>query len=241
MQKSNICKGCMSQMGVPMYIGGPLSVPFKMLGLRRSRMNPNVCNLCETTFRRVKRVKQITLPLSVLCADVRGYTTMTETRDHAEVTGVLEAFYEVSGKAIWERDGIINKFIGDSVLALFNFPVSREDHVLQSVEAALDLQRRCQQIADPNHGDETHHFGVGVGVHTGPTAVGEIGDSCRDYTAIGQVVNLAARLQGAAAEGEVLVTEAVYSVVADKYPDAPARSLTLKGLEKPVVAYSLQA
>src|SRR3954471_5969026 len=112
-----MCKGCWCQMRAPIFIGGALSIPFRVMGFRRSRMNPNLCNLCETMFRRIKRTKQITLPLTVLCADVRGYTEMSETRDHAAVAGVLEVFYEQCGLAIWERDGIINKFIGDSVLA----------------------------------------------------------------------------------------------------------------------------
>ena len=75
----------------------------------------------------------------------------------------------------------------------------------------------------------------------GMTAVGDIGESCRDYTAIGPVVNLAARLQGAAQAGQVLVTDAVYASVADRFPRAEAQSLALKGIEKPVRAYALSA
>ena len=70
---------------------------------------------------------------------------MALTADHAAVTQVLEVFYGHCGAAIWERDGLINKFVGDSVLALFNFPITREDHVRLAVEAAVDLQSRCVQ------------------------------------------------------------------------------------------------
>jgi len=84
-------------------------------------------------------------------------------------------------------------------------------------------------------------LGVGIGIHCGITAVGDIGESCRDYTAIGPVVNLAARLQGAAEAGQVLVTDAVYASVADQFPQAQQRSLELKGFEKPVRAYALNA
>ena len=237
----NMCKGCWCQMRMPIFVGGPLSIPFRVLGLRRSRMNPNLCNLCETMFRRIKRSKQITLPLTVLCADLRGYTAMAETMDHTAVARLLEVFYGHCGAAIWERDGLINKFIGDSVLALFNFPITCADHSRLAVQAALDLQRRCTQAARNDPAGQANHLGVGIGIHCGITAVGDIGESCRDYTAIGPVVNLASRLQSAAEAGQVLVTDAVYASVADQFPQAQARDLELKGFEKPVRAYALNA
>ena len=82
---------------------------------------------------------------------------------------------------------------------------------------------------------------MGRGIHCGDTAVGDIGESCRDFTAIGPVVNLASRLQGAAQAGQVLVTEPVYACVAEQFPKAQVLSLTLKGIENPVRAYSLTA
>src|SRR5690349_16667714 len=121
MPQVNRSKGSWTQMHMPIFIGGPLSIPVRILGVRRSRMNPNLCTLCETMFRLIKRSKQIMLPLPVLCADLRGYTAMAETADHAAVARLLEVFYGHCGAAIWERDGLINKFVGDSVLALFNF------------------------------------------------------------------------------------------------------------------------
>ena len=83
--------------------------------------------------------------------------------------------------------------------------------------------------------------GIGVGIHTGNISIGEVGDACRDFTAIGKVVNLSSRLQGAAKPGEVLLTEDVYRQVAELFPDAETRVCHLKGIEKPVSAYVLQA
>jgi adenylate cyclase len=82
--------------------------------------------------------------------------------------------------------------------------------------------------------------GVGVGLHTGDVTVGEIGTSIKDFTAIGEVVNLAARLQGASQPGEVLVTEGVYRAVEQDFPTAERRVCTLKGIAKPVTAYVLR-
>ena len=166
---------------------------------------------------------------------------MAETADHAALTHLLEVFYGHCGAAIWERDGLINKFIGDSVLALFNFPITSPDHARLAVQAARDLQRRCAEASRSDHAGAATRLGVGVGIHSGIAVVGDIGESCRDYTAVGPVVNLAARLQGAAQAGQVLVTDAVFASVADLVPRAQAQSLALKGLEQPVSAYSLNA
>src|SRR6185312_4963840 len=105
-------------------------------------------------------------------------------------------------------DGIINKFIGDAVLAIFNFPMMRDDHVARAVDAGVDIQRRCaaKQTSVSNGGP----MRVGVGIHTGRTSIGEVVRSYKDFTVVGPVFNLASRIQGAARTGEVLVSEDVY-------------------------------
>src|SRR4029434_9951362 len=91
---SVMCKGCWSQMRVPIPIRGVWSVPFKLAGVRVSRMNPNLCNLCETKFSSVKKTRQVTVPATILFADVRGYTDLTEASDAEQVTSMLDEFYE---------------------------------------------------------------------------------------------------------------------------------------------------
>ena len=143
--QSMICKGCWQHMHMPIPIRGPLSIPFKLLGIKISRMNPNLCNICETMFTKVKRKKQLIIPATVFFADLRGYTNLSQGTDSAEVVGMLHEFYDECAAAVWGRDGIINKFIGDAVLAIFNFPIMREDHVRQAVLAAIELQRKCSE------------------------------------------------------------------------------------------------
>jgi class 3 adenylate cyclase len=103
-------------MHVPIPIRGVLSLPFKLAGVRISRMNPNLCTLCETKFRSVKKTQQVTVPATVLFADVRGYTSLSEEVGAGDVTTLLGEFYDHCSTAVWERDGIVNKLIGDAIL-----------------------------------------------------------------------------------------------------------------------------
>jgi adenylate cyclase len=204
-------------------------------------MHPNLCTICETQFERVKGAKQLLVSGSVLFADVRGYTNLSERLGAVEMAGLLSAFYEECAAAIWERGGIVNKLIGDSVFAIFNFPIRHDDHLRRAIEAGLDLQQRCRALRQSYEGSPADAVGVGVGVHTGEIAIGEVGQICRDFTAIGPVINLAARLQGAAQPGEVLISEqAREELGADLHVLGP-REFHLKGIENPVSAYAVQS
>jgi adenylate cyclase len=231
-------------MHMPIPIRGPLSIPFKLLGIKISRMNPNLCNICETMFTKVKGRKQVIIPATVFFADLRGYTTLSQGSESAEVVGMLHEFYDECAAAVWERDGIVNKFIGDAVLAIFNFPIMREDHVRQAVLAATDLQRTCSGIKKLrviDAGGKPAPVGVGIGIHTGFASIGEVGSAYKDFTIIGPVVNLASRVQGTAKSGEIVVTEEVYGQVADLFAGAGSRTCQLKGIESPVKAYTLRS
>ena len=241
--QSTICKGCWQHMHLPIPIRGPLSIPFKMLGIKTSQMNPNLCTICETMFTRVKRRKQLTIPATVLFADLRGYTTLAQATEAEKVVGMLHEFYDACASAVWERDGIVNKFIGDAVLAIFNFPIVRGDHVRQAVLAGMELQRRClkkEQLLVINADGEARPVGVGIGIHTGYASIGEVGTAYKDFTIVGSMVNLASRIQGTAKPGEVLVTEEVYAQVADLCPEAESHTYNLKGITTPVKAYLLR-
>lgn len=233
---SAICKGCWQHMRMPIPIRGPLAFPFRLLGVRISRMNPNLCTICETMFTKVKRRKQIVVPATVLFADLRGYTELSQTTESSEVTDMLHGFADECAHAIWARDGIVNKFIGDAMLAIFNFPIVREDHVQQAVLAAQDIQRRWAQRRSAVGGAST---GLGIGIHTGTASIGEIGTAYKDFTIIGPVVNMASRIQSAAAAGEILASEEVYAHVAAQHPNSRSRDCRLKGIEAPVTVHPL--
>ena len=202
-------------------------------------MHPNLCTICESMFTKVKKHKQIAVPITILFADIRGYTDLSQQIEASKVNELLSCFYDHCSAAVWENEGIINKFIGDGVLAIFNFPLARKEHVINAVNAAVQLQKSCQNFKAEMGLSDEYALGVGIGIHTGECFMGEVGTSYKDFTAIGPVVNLASRLQGAAGSGGILVTADVFNHIKSQFPEAQKRMLTLKGINNPVDAYAL--
>ncbi|QDA61314.1 adenylate/guanylate cyclase domain-containing protein [Hymenobacter jejuensis] len=239
MKESQICLGCWEHMHMPTVIRGPFSFLFKSFGIKRSQMHPNLCTYCESNFAKIMKHKQIPVSTTILFADIRGYTDLSQQIEGAKVNELLNSFYDRCSAAIWEEDGIVNKFIGDAVLAIFNFPLIRKDHVQNAVSAAVQLQKNCQHLKEEIGLSDIHTLGVGIGIHTGECYMGEVGTTYKDFTAIGPVVNLTSRLQGAAGVGEIMVTEEVFNEVKEQFPDAQKKTLTLKGINNPVTGYVL--
>ena len=109
---------------------------------RPSRMNPNTCTVCE--LQRIMKARKIPVDVSILFADLRGYTALSQSSSPDAVSSLLDAFYDECAEAIWEYDGLLNKTIGDSVMAIFNFPIQQPNHAEQAVRAAHEIQRRCE-------------------------------------------------------------------------------------------------
>lgn len=239
MKKTTICQGCWEQMHVPIAIRGPFSILYKPFGIKKSRMHPNLCTVCESMFTMVKKRQQIEISTSIFFADLRGYTALSQHIEQSRINKLLNCFYDECSAAVWEKEGIVNKFIGDAVLAIFNFPMEREDHVKNAAAAAIQLQKNCQCLRNEIGLDDEYKVGVGIGIHTGTCSMGEVGKSYRDFTAIGPVVNLASRLQGAAEAGEILVTAEVFQQIKDDFPNAQNRVLNLKGIDNPVDCYAI--
>lgn len=239
--KSKICKGCWQEMHLPVPLRGVASVPFRIFGIRPSRMNPNTCTICELMFSRVMKTRKVTIDATVLFADLRGYTNLSQSVSQDAMAGLLDGFYDECANAIWEYDGIVNKTIGDAIMAVFNFPIRRDEHARLAVRAAREIQRRWStkretlaEAASLSGGE----LGVGVGIHSGELSFGEFGRSHRDLTAIGTVVNLASRAQSAANAGKILVTQAVYERSQSDMMDSQAQEYQLKGFEAPIKLYA---
>ena len=237
LRQARLCKGCWEQMHLPVPLRGALSVPLRAFGIRPSRMNPNLCTICELMFTKVMRARKITINATVMFADLRNYTGLTQSLSPDAMSSLIDAFYDVCASAIWEEDGLLNKTIGDAVMAIFNFPIRHTDHVQRALRAARDIQQRCRDqraALRSAHGLSGDELGVGIGIHTGQLSFGEFGRSHRDLTAIGTVVNTASRAQAVAAAGQILVTRTVYDSVRSDLPGSEAHQYMLKGFTEAI-------
>lgn len=241
--RARICKGCWEQMRVPVPLRGPAALPFRIFGIRPSKMNPNTCTMCELMFTRVMKARKITVDVTVLFADLRNYTLLSQTLPPDTCSALLDAFYDESAAAIWEFDGLLNKTIGDAVMAVFNFPMRHDNHAERAVLAAREIQRRCEARRESLQAEipglDGTELAVGIGIDSGEVSFGEFGRSHKDLTAIGTVVNTAARAQSAAEAGRVLVTRSVYERASETTVGSEGRDYRLKGFDAPVQLYAV--
>ena len=167
--------------------------------------------------------------LTVLFADIRDFSRFGEYVDPEELIHLANGFFSEAVSAIAEHYGLIDKFTGDAVMALFNTPLNPQgDHVEQAVRAALRIQTRLAAYQRSLPPDKVLH--VGIGIHTGETVVGNVGSETRkDYSAVGDVVNLCKRLQEMAGPDETLVSRDVYRRVQDWIDAVPLLPMQVKG------------
>ncbi len=177
--------------------------------------------------------------VTVLFADIRSFTRLSEGMKARDVVALLNEVFQVASDRILARKGTIDKFIGDSVMAYFGAPVPNPDHAIDAVRAAVDLERA---VAERNARMEPGQIpvDVGIGIHTGVVVVGTIGSDRRtDFTAIGDAVNVAHRLEKLARPGEILVSEAVQRRVRGEVRLRFEGERQLSGRVEPVHVYSV--
>jgi class 3 adenylate cyclase len=181
--------------------------------------------------------------VTVLFADVRGFTHLSEGLKARAVVGLLKEVFQLASDRILERGGTIDKFIGDSVMAYFGAPVHQPDHALRAVSSAIDIllsvearNRRLRGSRDPAFPPVE----IGIGIHTGVVVVGNVGSDRRtDFTVVGDVVNVAHRLEKLARPGQILVSEAVQRAVRGAKRLRFEGERQLSGREEPVHVYSV--
>ena len=174
--------------------------------------------------------------MSILFADVRGYTSLTERRGSMEATALVNRFYEVASKAFLPLGGLLGQIAGDEVMALFVPGLASHSYREKAVKAGASL------LGAAGYGQETSSWvDVGVGIASGEEFVGNVGGGgFKDFTAIGDVTNTAARLTSAAKAGEILMDAATHTAVADDYPAAERELLNFKGKAVGVEAFRLR-
>ena len=182
--------------------------------------------------------------VTVLFCDIRGFTHLSEGLKASRVVALLQEIFQLVSDRILENGGTIDKFIGDSVMAYFGAPVRQSDHSARAVQASIDILRSIAERNRPiNEGLEPEGVPVevGIGVHSGVVVVGNVGSDRRtDYTAIGDAVNVAHRLEKLARPREILVSEAVQRAVRAEHRLRFEGERQLSGREEPVHVYSLE-
>jgi adenylate cyclase len=181
-----------------------------------------------------------TREISVVFADIRGYTRLAEQAAPGELMRVLNAYLNILTEAIWQEEGTLTMFIGDALMAIFNAPLPQPDHALRAVRAAWAMRRALErQASDQGQGQARVEYGIGV--HTGLAVVGNIGaaDRLQNYTAIGDAVNTAQRLQANASANQILLSSATYLEVASTVVAQALEPLTVKGKTQPLTVYQL--
>ncbi len=178
--------------------------------------------------------------VAVLFVDIRGFTPMSESLEPEQVVDILNTYLELTTNSIFNNGGTLDKFIGDATMAVFNAPFDLDDYIFRACQTALDIVAGGEAIESKFMEKYGKSVGFGVGVNCGRAVVGNIGCSFRmDYTAIGDTVNTAARLEANAKRGQVLISEYVYEQVKDRIIAEPVGPIPLKGKSKEVFVYSL--
>jgi adenylate cyclase len=195
-----------------------------VFGKRQSVLNPRYCNMCDEASRQFPGGAEV--PMSMLFADVRGSTALSEQMSAMEFSRLINRFYTTSTNLITKADGLVEKLAGDAVAAFWGAGFAGPDYVKRTVEVAQDLSAAMARQGIP----------VGIGVHSGVAYFGAMGtaDGLTDIAAIGDEVNTAARLASKAAAGEIIVSEQALQEAGIDGSELESRSLELKGISEPI-------
>lgn len=207
--------------------GGPVGRLLAAAGFTPSRKNPNLCSRCCDAL----PVGGAEVDIAVLFADVRGSTALGQRGVAADFAASLNRFYVAAMRTLLRHDAVIDKLIGDQIMAFFVQGISGVDYRRRAVRAAMELLEAVGYGSDEGPGVD-----VGMAVNAGIAYVGNVGGAVVDFTALGDPVNVAARMQQKAAGGELLVAAGVAD---DLIADAPTRNLDLRGYQQPINAFAV--
>jgi len=176
--------------------------------------------------------------VTVLFSDLRGFTSMSEKLSPGEVVSLLNTYFTGMIEVISAHQGMVDKFIGDAIMALFGAPIRRGDDPLKAVQCGLEMQRRMHHLNEDRISKSLPPLIMGIGINTGSVVAGNIGSIHRmEYTVIGDTVNVASRLEGASRSGDVLITEATYLKIKDAVRVTRLEPMMFKGKSAQINVY----
>ncbi|HYL17921.1 MAG TPA: adenylate/guanylate cyclase domain-containing protein, partial [Burkholderiales bacterium] len=173
--------------------------------------------------------------VTVLFSDIRGFTSLSETRTPQEIISLLNRYFGHQVEVIFRHGGCLDKFIGDAIMAFWGAPLDDPDHAKHAVMAALEMEERLEQFRQ-ELGELGRNFDVGIGLNSGPVVVGLMGsENKQEYTAIGDTVNLASRIEGLTkGVARILVSEETMQRCGDAFDFVDRGLHKVKGREKDV-------
>jgi adenylate cyclase len=170
--------------------------------------------------------------VTMLFADLRGFTSFAANAVPEDLLQHLNRYLTIATEAVLSENGTVDKFLGDGVMAIFNAPLRDSEHVFHAVNSAIKIQRNVEVLDPPDTASEPLRFGVGI--HTGEVVVGNIGAAqLMSYTAVGDTVNIAKRLEENAGPGQIIVSEIVTQILGHRLLTRSAGSITVKGHDDP--------
>ncbi len=176
--------------------------------------------------------------VTVLFADLQGFTSLSEHTEPQQLLQLLNSYHTFMVKLILKYGGTVDKFLGDGLMAMYNTPIQQDDHIARAVKTALHIQDDLYWFAQEL--PEEQRMKVNFGIHTGDAIVGNVGsENLMDFTAVGDTVNVAARLQGVAEEGEILVSAPVFEATQDFVFGRTRGHLSVKGRREGIDAYQI--
>jgi len=178
--------------------------------------------------------------ITILFADIRGFTSISEHAPPEKIVGLLNRYFSAMTDIIFAHGGTLDKYLGDGLMALFGAPTTTPEDASNAINAAVAMQRRLLGINMELRQEGLSEVGVGIGLHTGEVTVGYIGSERRsEYTAIGDSVNTASRLESNAKGGEILVSDATAKAARSRYKLHPREPITVKNREQPVILWEV--
>ncbi|MER3430999.1 MAG: hypothetical protein C4324_08155 [Blastocatellia bacterium] len=181
------------------------------------------------------RLGGVNQKVTVLFADIRGFTALAEREKPDKIVALLNRYFSAMSEVIFEHGGTLDKYIGDGLMAIFGAPTATKEDALNAVKAAVRMQKRLAKLNEELRAEGFSEISIGIGLHTGEALIGYIGSDKRsEYTAIGDTVNLAARLESNAEGGKILMSEATAQASGNLIPVRQREPLTVKNRVQPV-------
>jgi len=187
-----------------------------------------------TTIKLGGRMQEIT----VFFADLQNFTTTSEQTEPEKLLNVLNKYHELIVQIIMDNSGTVDKFIGDAVMALYNTPLEIDNHPLRAVQSAYQIRQAMAEFH--KQFEPEFRMDVNIGIHSGTAVVGNVGaPQIMDFTAVGDTVNVAARLESMSNDGQILISEATYLMIQDHVTVRELGKVTFKGRTVPVMTYEV--